>query len=86
MSSLRRRGRTAQNREWELQRPRTQQAHSPATGARKDPHSCTGDILGGLWNRRPLPAPPLPQISGPSRDVHGHGRKRGRPMADALQG
>ena len=86
LSSLSRRGRTAQIREWELQRPRTQQARSPARGARRDPRSCTGDILGGRWSRRLLLGPPLPRISGPSRGVRGRGRKWGRPRADAPQG
>lgn len=86
LSSQSRRGRTAQIREWVLQRPRTQQARSPATGARRDPRSCTGDILGGRWSRRLLLGPPVPRISGPSRGVRGRGRKWGRPRADAPQG
>lgn len=85
LSSLSRRGRTARSRETGLRRPCTRRARNPATGARRDPRSCTGDIHGVLCARSLL-APPPPRISGPSRGVRGHGRMWGRPRVDAPQG
>lgn len=86
LSSLSRRGHMAQNREWGLRHPHTPQAHSPATAARRDPRSCTGDILAGWWSLHPLLDLPLSPISGPNRGVRGRGHRRGRPRVDALQG
>lgn len=85
-SSLSRRDHRERRREWELLRRRTRRAQSPATGARRAPRSCTAGILDGLWSPRLLLAQPLLPISDPSRGVRGHGRRRGKPRADAPQG
>lgn len=86
LSSPRRRGHKVQKREWALRRPCRLQARSPATGVRRAPRSCTGDILGEPRNRRPPSNPPLPRIAGPSRGVRERGRKWGTPKAAALRG